>query len=49
MAMPRTLRIYVTAAGMRPFEKWIGSLNDVKAKAQILVRLDRIRLGLLGD
>ena len=46
---PRTLRIYVTARGVRPFEVWVNSLKDAEAQAQILVRLDRVRLGLLGD
>ena len=28
---------------------WVNSLKDAEAQAQILVRLDRVRLGLLGD
>jgi putative addiction module killer protein len=31
------------------FEKWLAGLNDRKAKARILARLDAVRLGSLGD
>ena len=31
------------------FEKWLVGLNDRKAKARILARLDSVRLGNLGD
>jgi putative addiction module killer protein len=31
------------------FEKWLAGLEDRKAKARILARLDAVRLGNLGD
>jgi putative addiction module killer protein len=31
------------------FEKWLAGLDDRKAKARILARLDAVRLGSLGD
>jgi putative addiction module killer protein len=31
------------------FEKWLAELDDRKAKARILARLDAVRLGNLGD
>jgi putative addiction module killer protein len=31
------------------FSGWLSSLRDSKGKAKILVRIDRLRLGLLGD
>ena len=31
------------------FERWLAALNDHKAKARILARLDAVRLGNLGD
>jgi putative addiction module killer protein len=46
---PRTLRIYATSNGKRPFQEWIDSLNDRGSQARILVRLERVRLGLFGD
>ena len=46
---PRTLRIYSTVGGRKPFQEWIDSLKDYRAQARILVRLDRIRMGNFGD
>jgi len=31
------------------FSAWLGELRDIRAKARILVRIDRLELGLLGD
>lgn len=31
------------------FSKWLSGLNDKVAKAKILVRIDRLVLGLVGD
>lgn len=31
------------------FSKWLVNLRDIKAKARIMVRIDRITLGLIGD
>jgi putative addiction module killer protein len=31
------------------FSDWLNALRDSKGKAKILVRIDRLRLGLLGD
>ena len=31
------------------FEKWLAGLDDRRAKARILARLDAVRLGNLGD
>jgi putative addiction module killer protein len=43
------VEIYEDAAGNAPFRDWISSLKDARAKAKIIVRLDRIRLGNFGD
>jgi len=48
-AEPRVLRIYVTPDGKRPFEEWMRTLKDVDAQGRMLARLERVRLGLLGD
>ncbi len=34
---------------MIPFDRWIAKLKDERARARILVQLDRLRLGLEGD
>lgn len=48
-ATPRELRIYRTVDGRLPFGEWLASLHDERARARILVRLDRVSLGNFGD
>lgn len=48
-AVPQTMREYVTAEGKIPFREWLDALRDVRARAKIRVRLNRIRLGNFGD
>lgn len=40
---------YITEDGKCPFDDWIKALKDLKARAVIRVRLNRIILGNLGD
>ena len=46
---PRIVRNYRTLDGREPFEEWLDSLRDKKAQAIVLERLNRVRLGNLGD
>ena len=46
---PRELREYQTAEGRFPFSEWIEGLRDVRGRAILRKRLNRIRLGNLGD
>lgn len=46
---PKELEIYVTEDGRAPFSEWLASLDDARARSKIRVRLDRVRLGNLGD
>ncbi|NOT21162.1 MAG: type II toxin-antitoxin system RelE/ParE family toxin [Nitrospiraceae bacterium] len=48
-ATPKELRIYVTEESREPFTEWMASLRDIKARAKIRVRLDRVSLGNFGD
>ena len=48
-ATPKDLQIYVTEDGRAPFSEWLASLRDIKTRAKIRVRLDRVSLGNLGD
>jgi putative addiction module killer protein len=48
-AAPKELRIYVTKDGREPFSEWLASLRDIRARAKIRVRLDRVSLGNIGD
>lgn len=43
------IRKYCRADGVVPFDRWMAKLRDGRAKARILVQLDRLRLGLPGD
>ncbi|MBD3376620.1 type II toxin-antitoxin system RelE/ParE family toxin [candidate division KSB1 bacterium] len=43
------LQEYLSVDGKCPFEDWFGSLKDIKTRAVIRARLNRIILGNLGD
>jgi putative addiction module killer protein len=43
------IRKYRRPDGVVPFDQWMAKLRDGRAKARILVQLDRLKLGLLGD
>ena len=40
---------YLTPDGKAPFSEWLKSLRDRQARARILTRLNRVRLGNFGD
>ena len=44
-----TIEIYVTEHGRKPFTEWLHRIKDVKTRATIRARLNRIRLGNFGD
>lgn len=46
---PYEIEYYVTGRGAKPFKIWLEALRDVQGRARIRVRLDRVRLGNLGD
>lgn len=46
---PKYIRNYVTPAGKEPFEEWLQSIVDTKTRAIIRTRLNRVRMGNLGD
>ncbi|MGH9363670.1 MAG: type II toxin-antitoxin system RelE/ParE family toxin [Thermoanaerobaculia bacterium] len=48
-ARPRRVEIYVRFDGKAPFTEWLDGLGDVKARAKIRVRIDRVSLGNVGD
>ncbi len=45
----KNLVIYQTQEGDFPFEEWLNSLRDIQVRAIIRKRLNRVRLGNLGD
>lgn len=46
---PRELQSYTTEDGRCPFEDWLSSLRDVEGRAIVRKRLNRVRLGNLGN
>ena len=48
-AKPQRVRVYETKNGKRPFDKWLRSLRDSRARQRIRTRIARIRLGNFGD
>jgi putative addiction module killer protein len=43
------IRIFRLKDGRVPFDLWINQLKDKRAKAKLLVRLDRMTAGNFGD
>jgi putative addiction module killer protein len=43
------IRKYRRPDSVIPFDRWIAKLRDARAKARVLVQLDRLALGLAGD
>lgn len=43
------VREYLTEAGCSPFSEWVAAVRDVRARARIRTRIDRLSLGNLGD
>lgn len=40
---------YIDEKGDNPYGKWLDSLKDIKGKAKIIARVDRMELGNFGD
>lgn len=40
---------FITDDGRNPFREWLHGLRDAHTRARIRVRLNRLRLGNLGD
>lgn len=46
---PYTIAYYLTEANKKPFKEWLDGLKDITARQKIRIRLDRVRLGNLGN
>lgn len=46
---PYEIDYYITAEGEKPFKVWLDGLRDINGRAKVRIRLDRARLGNLGD
>jgi putative addiction module killer protein len=43
------IRKYRRPDGIVPFDRWIAQIKDERAKARVLIQIERVRLGLPGD
>ena len=43
------LCVYLSESGRSPFNDWLLGLRDLRARARIRTRLNRVKLGNLGD
>jgi putative addiction module killer protein len=43
------LRRYLTASGRDVFGEWLSELRDVRTRAKIVARIDRLSAGNFGD
>jgi putative addiction module killer protein len=48
-AFERDIEVYLTEEGRTPFTDWLNALRDIRGRAKIRTRLDRVRLGNFGD
>ena len=48
-AFERELEVYIMEEGRAPFLDWRNALRDLRGRAKIRARLDRVRLGNFGD
>lgn len=43
------IRFYMNSDGKCPFEEWLGSLKDSKARMRVRARIARLEVGNFGD
>lgn len=43
------IRLYTTSSGKSPFNDWLDSIKDKVTSSKVLLRIDRLKLGNLGD
>lgn len=46
---PFTIEYHITDNNRKPFKEWLDGLKDIAARSKIRIRLDRVRLGNLGN
>ena len=46
---PQEIKEYINARGKSPYREWVNSLKDIKTRARIRQRIDRLELGNIGD
>ena len=43
------IEIYETPNGKRPFERWFKEIQEIRCRAQVRFRLERLKVGNFGD
>lgn len=46
---PKQVEVYETPDGKQPFNEWLSSLKDLRTVSIITKRIERVKLGNLGD
>jgi len=47
--MINTINEYLDETGRSPYAEWLAGLRDKRARAKIIIQVDRMELGLFGD
>ena len=47
--MKNTINEYIDDSGKSHYADWLKNLRDAKAKAKIMMQIDKMELGLFGD
>lgn len=47
--MSNTINEYIDDAGRSPYAEWLSRLRDPRAKAKVIIQVDKMELGLFGD
>ncbi|MET0103439.1 MAG: type II toxin-antitoxin system RelE/ParE family toxin [Sedimenticola sp.] len=47
--MINTVNEYTDEKGKSPYSQWLNGLRDARAKAKIIMQVDKMELGLFGD
>ena len=47
--MTNTINEYTDEQGKSPYAQWLNGLRDARAKAKIIMQVDKMELGLFGD
>lgn len=47
--MTNAINEYTDENGKSPYADWLGGLRDARAKAKVIMQVDKMELGLFGD
>ncbi len=47
--LSNTINEYTDERGKSPYAEWLADLRDARAKAKVIIQVDKMELGLFGD